>query len=164
MTGDAAGNRVTPTVSLTGETSYEKLLNLMYPVGCEFVSYDADFNPNTSWGGTWTKVATKQHDVVAWGVFSGNTKLAGEGIGGMSGSSTKTISLSPALPDANYAVAASAEVGGAGQEIIGIYGRSTTQFVLDVTNYGGTMVSPDQTTVIVYGKTPYTRYIWKRIA
>ena len=29
------------------------LLNLIYPVGCYFETSDNDFNPNTSWGGTW---------------------------------------------------------------------------------------------------------------
>lgn len=29
------------------------LLNLIYPVGCYFETSDDDFNPNTSWGGTW---------------------------------------------------------------------------------------------------------------
>lgn len=29
------------------------LLNLICPVGCYFETSDDDFNPNTSWGGTW---------------------------------------------------------------------------------------------------------------
>lgn len=60
LTGTAANSRVIPTVSLSGETSYEKLLNLFYPVGCYFSTEDADFDPNTAWGGTWIKLEEGQ--------------------------------------------------------------------------------------------------------
>lgn len=56
LTGTSANNRALPTVSLHGETSYEKLLNLFYPVGCYFSSSDPNFDPNEEWGGTWEKL------------------------------------------------------------------------------------------------------------
>lgn len=56
LSGTSANGRVTPTVSLSGETSYEKLLNLFYPVGTFYISKNASFDPNTEWGGTWVKV------------------------------------------------------------------------------------------------------------
>lgn len=35
------------------------LLDFFYPVGTIYETADADFNPNTNWGGTWTKVEGK---------------------------------------------------------------------------------------------------------
>lgn len=49
-------NRSTPTVKLTGEASYKKLLDVSYPVGSCYISHDEDFDPNTAWGGTWERL------------------------------------------------------------------------------------------------------------
>lgn len=32
------------------------ILDVFYPVGCYYHTSDTTFNPNTSWGGTWSKV------------------------------------------------------------------------------------------------------------
>ncbi len=35
----------------------QALIDLIYPVGTIYTTEDADFNPNTAWGGTWVKTA-----------------------------------------------------------------------------------------------------------
>lgn len=35
------------------------LIDMFYPVGTIYMSADANFNPNTSWGGTWIKIEEK---------------------------------------------------------------------------------------------------------
>lgn len=37
----------------TKKASMSALLDLFYPVGSYYVTSDASFNPNESWGGTW---------------------------------------------------------------------------------------------------------------
>ena len=37
------------------EKDYSELIDFFYPVGCYFETSDADFDPNTAWGGTWEK-------------------------------------------------------------------------------------------------------------
>ena len=37
----------------TKKATMTALLNLFYPVGSYYETSDAEFNPNTSWGGTW---------------------------------------------------------------------------------------------------------------
>lgn len=37
---------------LTNIVSSESIINLIYPVGATFISFDAQFNPNTTWTGT----------------------------------------------------------------------------------------------------------------
>lgn len=33
-----------------------QLLDLFYPIGCYFETSNTEFDPNTSWGGTWEKI------------------------------------------------------------------------------------------------------------
>ena len=35
------------------------LLDMFYPVGTIYISADANFNPKTSWGGTWVKIENR---------------------------------------------------------------------------------------------------------
>ena len=35
------------------------LVDMFYPVGTIYMTADANFNPNTSWGGTWTKIENR---------------------------------------------------------------------------------------------------------
>lgn len=77
LTGNAAGNRALPTVSLSGETSYEKLLNLFYPVGTYYISDNSSFDPNSEWGGTWTKIENGRFLQSTTGTDVGTTVEAG---------------------------------------------------------------------------------------
>ena len=46
------------TVMVTSGTG-GNLLDMFYPVGTIYMSADANFNPNTSWGGTWAKIENR---------------------------------------------------------------------------------------------------------
>ena len=45
---------VTSTESIYGKGG-KKLLDLFYPIGSYYETSDINFNPNTSWGGTWVQ-------------------------------------------------------------------------------------------------------------
>ncbi len=49
-----------------------ELLNLFYPIGSYYETSDANFDPNTAWGGTWTKLGEGQVLLSA-----GSTYIAG---------------------------------------------------------------------------------------
>lgn len=51
----SASSKAAPNVNLKGSSSYEILLNLMYPIGSYYETSDVSFNPNVAWGGTWQK-------------------------------------------------------------------------------------------------------------
>ena len=38
----------------------QALIDLIYPVGSIYITEKADFDPNTSWGGTWVKTAVNR--------------------------------------------------------------------------------------------------------
>lgn len=59
------------------------------------------------------------------------------------------VNFTNAMPNANYAISVSCEVGGRGGEITGVYAASTTSFRVDVTNYNGTAVEASQLRVMV---------------
>lgn len=61
------------------------LVNLFYPVGSIYISMNSSFNPNTAWGGTWTKIeagrfieATTTAAQVAGTVEPGLPNITGE--------------------------------------------------------------------------------------
>lgn len=55
------------------------------------------------------------------------------------------------MPHANYAAFVSAEVGGAGQEIIGVYGQTATKFTFDTTNHNGAATYISAFNILVIG-------------
>lgn len=52
---DENGQRFSPVVNIKGiyDDSGNSLLDIFYPVGSYYETSDDNFNPNTSWGGTW---------------------------------------------------------------------------------------------------------------
>ena len=57
-----SSSQTTVTVELTyiaahSTGGYKYLIDMFYPVGSYYETSDANFNPNTAWGGTWVKVA-----------------------------------------------------------------------------------------------------------
>ena len=118
------------------------------------------------YGGTWTRV--NDYHLVAYAALSAKTTIAiGKNISSVSETSTGTykVTLSKAMTNANYVVFVSGEVGGAGSEIIGVYGKTTTTFNYDFTNHSGTLVAPSQVHIAVFGEfaTP-DEYTWRRTA
>ena len=138
------------------------MLECPHAVG-EIIEMASGYDPNNVWADTsWTETVIT-HDVVAWCIInSSNTIVAGKGIGSVTGTSDKQVNFSTALPDANYCVTTSCEASGAGQEIVGVYGRTTTYFKLDIRNYSGTAVTPSDMTITVYGKLETPIHKWVR--
>ena len=58
------------------------LIDMFYPVGTIYMTADANFNPNTSWGGTWTKIENRF-------LYGSGTK----GIGTTGGAETVTLNV-----------------------------------------------------------------------
>lgn len=59
------------------------------------------------------------------------------------------VTLSQAAPNANYAVFVSGEAGGIGAEIHGVYNRTTTDFLIDNANNGGSATNLTQISILV---------------
>lgn len=61
-------------------TAFSELLPLfidvLYPVGCYFSTSDEDFNPNNSWGGTWTLLG--EGKVLISGSSNGNYRVGND--------------------------------------------------------------------------------------
>ena len=118
------------------------------------------------YGGTWTRIT--DYHLVAYASLSAKTTIAvGKNISSVTETSTGTykVTLSKAMTNANYMAFVSGEVGGAGSEIIGVYGKTTTTFNYDFTNHSGTLVAPSQVHIAVFGEfaTPDV-YYWRRTA
>ena len=116
------------------------------------------------YGGTWTRIT--DYHLVAYASLSAKTTIAvGKNISSVTETSTGTykVTLSKAMTNANYVVFVSGEVGGAGSEIVGVYGKTTTTFNYDFTNHSGTLVAPSQVHIAVFGEfaTPDV-YYWRR--
>lgn len=118
------------------------------------------------YGGTWTRI--NEFQLVAYAALTAETTIAvKKNISSITKSSTGTykVTLSKAMSNANYIAFVSGEVGGAGQEIVGVYGKTTTTFNYDFCNNAGTLVTPSQINIAVFGilASP-EQYIWKRTA
>lgn len=85
----SANSNIQGTTDLTG------LLNLFYPVGSYYETSDANFNPNTSWGGTWVQDTKGQVMVSKSDTGTFNT------VGNNIGSETKTL-VTDNLPAHNH--------------------------------------------------------------
>ena len=54
---DKAGN---VTIETTNDNKIKEIvLNTFFPVGSTYISADANFNPNSAWGGQWTKIENR---------------------------------------------------------------------------------------------------------
>ena len=140
-------------------------LQKIYPIGSVYRSVSNN-SPQSFLGGTWVRI--NDYHLVAYAALSAKTTIAvGKNISSVSETSTGTykVTLSKAMSNANYVVLISGEVGGAGNEIIGVYGKTTTTFNYDFTNHNGTLVAPSQVHIAVFGEfaTP-DEYTWRRTA
>ena len=118
------------------------------------------------YGGTWTQNADYQ--LVAYASLTAETTIGlQKNISSItkSGTGTYKVTLAKTMANSNYVAFVSGEVGGAGQEIVGIYGKTTTTFNYDFCNNAGTMVTPTAVNIAVFGRlaTP-EEYVWKRTA
>lgn len=118
------------------------------------------------YGGTWTRI--NEYQLVAYASLTGETTIgASKNISSITRMSNGTyrVNLSKVMANTRYLAFVSGEVGGAGQEIVGVYEKTTTSFYYDFTNYAGTLVTPSTVDIAVFGTlSSPDRYIWKRIA
>ena len=118
------------------------------------------------YGGTWSRVT--DYELVAYAALTAETTVAvKKNISSITKTSTGTykVTLSKAMTTANYLAFVSGEVGGNGQEIVGVYGKTTTTFTYDFTNYNGTAVAPTSVNIAVFGiQSSPDFYTWKRTA
>lgn len=165
---DLSGTPTIPadTGDLTNNAGFLKA-NDIYPVGSVKVFYDN--NSHSSFlGQTWTKVTTNV--LVAYGFvnISGSTVTARQTKNlSVSRSSTGiyNVSLSKTMSNTYYQVAVSGESGGRGTEILGVYSRTTTSFIIDNTNYAGEAVDLTDLSILVFGQLATPEYTtWRRTA
>ena len=84
---------------------------------------------------------------------------------GLGGTGYYTMSFTKPMKDINYIVTVSGEASGIGQEIFGIYGKTTTQFLFDHANNAGTAVTVPIFQISVFGQLAEPeKFKWHRIA
>lgn len=69
----------------------------------------------------------------------------------VTGTGVMVVTLSKAMPSVNYPVFVSAETSGNGTEILCVYKRTTTSFIVDCSNYSGELKTPSQLSVMAFG-------------
>ncbi len=143
----------------------EHFLEKIYPVGTIYRSA-ANVSPATFLGGAW--VAINDYELVAYASLTGETKIgAKKNITSVTKvrTGTYTVNLSKAMKNTNYLAFVSCEVGGTGQEIIGVYNKTTSNFIYDVTNHEGSAQAPSLVNIAVFGQlSAPEHYAWKRTA
>ena len=137
----------------------------LYPVGTVLETATST-NPSDSLGGTWSEIT--DFSLVAYAELSSATSIAlSKNISSVTntGAGTYKVTLSKTMANSNYLPYVSGEVSGAGQEIVGIYSKTTTSFVYDFFNYEGTAVTPSNVNIVVFGRLATPEYRrWKRTA
>ena len=140
-------------------------LDCFYPIGARFQTSNSAFNPATYWGGIWE--LENDYELVAWIAVDNNTVVASKNLSasGLGETTYYTLTFDKPLIDNKYIVTVSAEGSGAGAEILGIYGKTVTQFLFDHTNYSGTQVAIPIFSISVFGRLAEPEnYKWHRIA
>ena len=143
--------------NLTNITSSKAIIDLIYPVGATFISFDNSFDPNTAWNGTtWEKIKE--------GIFLEATEVA-EDVG------TEKEAGLPNITGTFGKTATSA--GGNNSNMSGAFSwtKGSENVMGGGSNYvGGKMSFDASRSSAVYGKSdtvqPHsiTCFIWRRIA
>lgn len=136
----------------------------MYPVGSVKTFYDNSSHANYL-GFTWEKIT--DYELVAYAYLSGEKTIAkSKNISSVTGGSgTYTVNFSKNMADANYVPFVNGEVGGTGQEIVGVYGKSASSFKYDFCNHSGSATNPSQVNIAVFGRLATPEYNkWRRTA
>lgn len=143
-------------------------LNNVYPVGASFETSDPTFNPAKVYGGEWELDTSAQ--LVAYAKTASPTDIKKSyNIDSITYQPTGgafpyyQIDFIKPMADAYYMVAVSCEVGGIGNEIMGVYGEDAHGFRVDVANRSGQTVTPSSMSVMVFGHLAEPdRIIWRR--
>lgn len=139
------------------------LINLFFPVGTVRYFYDNKSHTNFL-GKTWVEVM--DFDLVAYANIENSGIVNSKNISSISVSGTTwTCNFSKTMANTNYVAFVSGEVGGTGQEIIGVFGKTTARFNYDFANYSGSGVTPAQVNIAVFGRLATPEYRkWRRTA
>lgn len=162
FTANQSGNA---TANITVPTN-NNIIDLVYPVGSIYRSTSST-NPGTTFGrGTWSRI--QEHELVAYASLTSDTAIGtSKNISSVAktGNGTYKVNLSKNMANTNYVAFVSGEVGGAGNEIVGVYGKQTNNFTYDFFSHEGTAMTPTSVNIAVFGQlaTP-EYYVWKRTA
>lgn len=146
----------------------EQILDLFYPVGSFYTS--ASLSTATAvgnaLGGTWTKIT--DYKLVAYAALTASTTIGvSKNISSVTCPATGTfqVNFSKNMANTNYVAFVTGEVGGTGNEVIGVYGKTTSNFKYDFTSISGSATTPTQVNIAVFGElaTP-EYYTYKRTA
>ena len=145
----------------------DDILDRIYPVGSIYTSatLSTTSQVESALGGTWS--AVDDYQLVAYASLTDETTIgASKNISSITGSDGEyTVNFSKNMADTNYVAFVSGEIGGTGQEIIGIFAKTVSKFMYDFTNYEGTKVSPAFVDIAVFGKLANPeKYVYKRTA
>lgn len=145
----------------------DDILDRIYPVGSIYTSatLSTTSQVESALGGTWS--AVDDYQLVAYASLTDETTIgASKNISSITGSDGEyTVNFSKNMADTNYVAFVSGEIGGTGQEIIGIFDKTVSKFMYDFTNYEGTKVSPAFVDIAVFGKLANPeKYVYKRTA
>ena len=142
-----------------------ELLDKVYPIGSIYKS-TSNKSPQSFLGGTWQVIS--DYELVAYASLTGETTIGSKkNITSVTKvhTGTYTVNLSKAMKNTNYLALVSCEVAGTGQEIIGIYRKSTSSFIYDVTNHEGVAQAPLLVNIAIFGQLSSPEYyVWKRTA
>lgn len=147
-----------------GKWQHRQLPNPLFPIGTIYET-TVNTNPGTWFGGTWTEIV--EPIIVAWYIKNGGTEKTKKNINSITtdGRGTYQVNFSKNMADINYIVCITAEAGGMGQEIIGVYDKKIGYFKFDVTNYNGSGVNVTDINLAIFGTlSAKERYVWKRTA
>ncbi len=140
-------------------------LEKIYPIGTIYRS-TTNKSPQSFLGGTWTRI--QEHELVAYASLISATSIGvSKNISSITKLSTGSfrVNFSKNMANTNYVALVSGEVGGTGQEIVGIYGKNNSNFTYDFTNYNGSAVDPTSVNIAVFGQLASPEYfVWKRTA
>lgn len=140
------------------------LIDLFFPVGTVRYFYDNNSHANFL-GKTWTEIL--DYDLVAYAALTAQTTIAkSKNISSVTGSGGNyTVNFSKNMADTNYIAFVSGEVGGTGNEIIGVYSKAVGSFHYDFCSYSGSATTPTQINIAVFGRLATPEYRkWRRTA
>lgn len=150
--------------SIDNIPTQNELIDLFFPVGTVRYFYDNKSHTNFL-GKTWVEVM--DYDLVAYAALSAQTTIAkSKNISSVTGSGGDyTVNFSKNMADTNYIAFVSGEVGGRGNEVIGVFSKAVGSFHYDFSSYSGSATTPTQVNIAVFGRLATPEYRkWRRTA
>lgn len=150
--------------SIDNIPTQNELIDLFFPVGTVRYFYDNKSHTNFL-GKTWVEVM--DYDLVAYAILSAQTTIAkSKNISSVTGSGgTYHVNFSKSMANANYIPVVNGEVGGTGQEIVGVYTKTVSGFNYDFCSNTGSATTPSEVNIAVFGRLATPEYRkWRRTA